>query len=74
MELFLPTLEQMGFLFIFIAIGFILVKVKVLPSTASGILARLENSIFIPALVLSTFAKNFTVEISLTTGWFWLQA
>lgn len=73
MELFLPTLEQMGFLFLFIAIGFILVKVKFLPSSASGVLAKLENSIFIPALVLSTFAKNFTVE-NISNDWVVLVA
>lgn len=63
----------MGFLFLFIAVGFILVKVKFLPSTASGILAKLENSIFIPALVLSTFTKNFTVE-NISKDWVVLVA
>ena len=73
MELFLATLSQMGFLFLFVAIGFILVKVKFLPSNASGILAKLENSIFIPALVLSTFIKDFTVQ-NLSSDWIILVA
>ena len=51
MELFLPTLTQMGFLLLFIIIGFLLVKVKFLPSSSTGVLAKLENSVFIPALV-----------------------
>lgn len=68
MELFLPTLTQMGFLLLFIIIGFLLVKVKFLPSSSTGVLAKLENSVFIPALVLSTFIKNFTVE-NLSKDW-----
>ena len=62
MELFLPTIEQMGFLLLFIAVGFVLVKIKFLSSNSMGVLSKLENSVFIPALILSTFIKNFTVE------------
>ena len=62
MSVFYPTLNQMGFLFSLIIIGFILAKCGAIPQTAAGILSKLENSLFIPALVLGTFMKNFTVE------------
>ena len=61
MDLFLPTLNQMVFLFAFILIGFLLAKFKIIPQSSAGILAKLENWIFIPALVLQTFMENFTV-------------
>lgn len=43
-------------------LGFILTKKGLLTQTAAGILSRLENYIFIPALVLKTFTENFTME------------
>ena len=52
----------MAFLFSLIVIGFILTKSKIVNSDAAGILAKLENNLFIPALVLNTFVQNFTVE------------
>ena len=62
MELFQATLGQMGFLFLLIALGFIVVKCKVLDSDSAQVLSKLENTIFVPALVLNTFIDNFTVE------------
>lgn len=62
MNVFFPTLNQMGFLFTLIIAGFILAKSGAVPDSAAGILAKLENNLFIPALVLSTFLENFTVE------------
>ena len=68
MELFLSALEQMIFLFAFIAIGYAVTKLGAIPKTAAGILSKLENNIFIPALVMGTFIKNFTVD-TLQTAW-----
>ena len=68
MDLFIPTLNQMVFLFAFIVIGFLLGKFRIVPTTAAGILAKLENWIFIPALVMQTFIGNFTVS-KLGTTW-----
>lgn len=68
MESFLPTLYQMIFLFTFIILGYVLTKTKYLPSNAASILSKLENMIFIPALVLGTFIQHFTVQ-SLSTAW-----
>ncbi len=62
MDLFFPTLNQMVFLFAFILIGFLLAKFKVVPHGSAGILAKLENWLFIPALVMQTFIGNFTVS------------
>ncbi|MBE6601025.1 MAG: hypothetical protein E7637_00760 [Ruminococcaceae bacterium] len=68
MKLFTSTLEQMIFLFALILIGYLVVKLGVVPKNASGILAKMENNIFIPALVLGTFLKNFTVD-TLQSAW-----
>ena len=62
MDLFLPTLNQMVFLFSFILIGYLLAKFKIVPHGSAGILAKLENWLFIPALVMQTFIQNFTVS------------
>lgn len=58
----MSTLNQIIFLFGFIIIGYILAKIKVLPETSATVLSRLENNVFIPALVAGTFIENFTVE------------
>lgn len=60
--MFIPILTQMLILFGFIAIGFILSKTKVLPDNAATVLSRLENYVFVPALVMSTFIKNCTTD------------
>ncbi len=62
MSLFATTLNQIFFLFGFIVIGYILVKLKVLPESSAMVLSKLENTIFIPALVMATFIENFTIE------------
>ena len=55
-------------LFAFIAIGFLLVKFKVLPENSNVILSKLENFVFVPALVLGTFIKNCTTD-NISTLW-----
>lgn len=62
MSIFLSTLNQTAFLFSLIIIGYILVKIKMLPENAAAVLSKLENTVFIPALVMKTFMENFTVE------------
>ena len=68
MPLFWSSLGQMGFLFLLIIIGYIVVKVKVVPDSGSTIISKLENNVFIPALVMSTFMQNFTVKTINTSG------
>ena len=62
MVVFLATLNQTAFLFLFIVAGFILSRCKLVADNAHSVLSKLENYIFIPALVLGTFIKNFTIE------------
>ena len=62
MSIFATSLNQIAFLFGFIVIGYILVKLKVLPENSAKVLSKLENTIFIPALVMGTFIENFTIE------------
>ena len=57
MELFEPIFNQMLFLFTFIVIGFIFSKWKFVPDNSAGVLSKLENLLFIPALVMGTFIK-----------------
>lgn len=68
MTLFLSTLNQTTFLFAFIAMGFLLSKTKQVPENSATVLSKLENTVFIPALVLGTFIENFTVE-AISTMW-----
>ena len=62
MSVFFATLNQTSFLFGLIIIGYILVKCKVLHENSASVLSKLENNVFIPALVMGTFIENFTVE------------
>ncbi len=68
MSVFLSTLNQTAFLFSFIVIGFLLAKFKLIPENSSTVIAKLENMIFVPALVMGTFINNFTPE-QLGTAW-----
>ncbi len=62
MAIFYSTLGQTIYLFLLILIGFALAKWKILPTETAKILAKLENWIFIPALMLKTFMDDFTVD------------
>lgn len=62
MTVFTATLSQTAFLFSFIVIGYILSRWKFVPDNAQAVLSKLENCVFIPALVLDTFINNFTVQ------------
>lgn len=62
MELLAPTLSRMFFLFAFLFLGFLLAKIRFLPDNAAGVLSKLENALFLPALVLGTFLTQCTPE------------
>ncbi len=68
MILFTSTLSQMAYLFLLILIGYLAARLGAVPPQAAGVLSRLENNIFIPALVLGTFVRHFTVA-RLTVAW-----
>lgn len=61
--MFAATLNQMIFLLVFLAAGYAMAKTGYLPSGAAKVLSRLENMIFLPALVLGNFITNFTVKV-----------
>ena len=62
MPVFLATLNQTAFLLLFIIVGYLLAKGKFVPEHAQTVLSKLENTVFIPALVLGTFMDNFTTQ------------
>ena len=68
MNIFLTTMSQIAFLFGFIVIGYVLMKNSAIPNNSSETLSKLENIIFIPALVMGTFIENFTIE-RLLSSW-----
>lgn len=62
MALFSSTLSQILFLFTLIIVGYILAKGRFVPDNSAAVLGKLENYVFIPALVMGTFIDNFTVD------------
>ena len=62
MNVLQATLGQMLVLFSLIAMGFIVAKLKIVPNNSDAVLSKLETVLFVPALVLGTFASNLTVE------------
>jgi predicted permease len=72
MDIFIPTLNQMGLLFFFIIIGYVLAKCKFIPENSASVLSKLENFVLIPASVLATFMRQFTVKNLGTSGTFFL--
>lgn len=68
MQIFTTSLGQMISLFSLIALGYILVKADVVDKQAAKVLSKLENNLFIPALILETFLVNFTVS-NLSSAW-----
>lgn len=62
MEPFLATITPMLTLFICIAVGFALTKLKILPESASKVMAKMETWIFCPALGFMTMARCCTID------------
>lgn len=62
MEILMTTMNQMFVLFLLIFVGYILAKVKAVPENSATVLSKLENNLFVPALVLGTFVGNFTFK------------
>ena len=58
----------MGVLGLYMVIGFVIGKIGIVDKSATRILSKLENNIFLPALVMYTFIQNFTVT-TLSTSW-----
>ncbi|MDC7287602.1 AEC family transporter [Blautia schinkii] len=62
MRFFATTLNQMMLLFIFIIIGFMLNRSGIIANGADIVISRLENFVFVPALVINSFQTRCTVE------------
>ena len=55
----------------FILIGYVISRLGAVPASGASVLSKMENNVFIPALVLSTFWKGFTPE-SFGSAWTFL--
>lgn len=63
MEMFSPIFNQMLSLFTLIIIGFILSKWKFVPDDSAKVLSKIENTLFVPALILFTFINKCNVSV-----------
>lgn len=61
-KIFSFTFSSMLVIFTYIVIGYILNKKKIVPENTSRILSRLENYVFLPALVINTFSSRCTPD------------
>ena len=52
------TLQQMVILFLFMAVGYVMMKKKMLPDNAAAVLSKLLVTAFLPCMVFKTFATN----------------
>ncbi len=68
MVTFLATLTPMLTLFFCIAVGFVLLKAKILPESASKTMAKMETWVFCPALSFTTMLRYCTVSSLSTHG------
>lgn len=62
MDVFSTAINQLGILFIFIIIGFIMKKSNIFSDNTSSVLSKLENYLFMPAVIINTFLKKCTIE------------
>lgn len=62
MQIFFTTFNQMLILFLFIITGYILINTNRFSKNLAAMLARLENYVFIPSLILNTFIDKCTIN------------
>ena len=60
MHTFYSALNTTLLLATFLLIGYILKKKELLPASSDTVLSRLENMVFVPAVVIGTFMARFT--------------
>ena len=68
MSTFFTTLSQISFLFLIIGAGFTVMKLCKLPDVATNVVSKLVTTLFMPALILTNFMENFTVE-RISSAW-----
>ncbi len=61
-DVFKNLLNPLLYMFLFIAAGFVLRRMKVLPDNAAAVLSRLESDFIIPGIILNSFIRHCTVE------------
>lgn len=61
-EVFLSTLQKVGMLLIFIAVGYLLRQRKLLPENSSKVLSKLSTMIFCPAYNIKNISQNVTMD------------
>lgn len=71
MNIFSSVIFQISVLFSFIIIGFILCRLNFLPRETGKVFSRIENGIFMPAVVINTFWTNCTVK-NITEKWIFI--
>lgn len=62
MNIFSSVIFQIAVMFSYILVGFILCRGNFIPKESGTVFSRLENKIFMPAVVINTFMANCTVE------------
>lgn len=62
MDVFFLTLNQLLKMFLFIVIGYLLRRARILPETSYLTMSRLETYFFVPALTLYNWMANCTVK------------
>ncbi len=62
LEVFKGLMNPLLYIFLFLAIGFALRRLKLLPDNAAAVLSRLESDFIIPGMVLNSFIHHCTVE------------
>lgn len=62
MAVFISTLNQMVFMFLFMLLGYLLKNKNLLPDDAGSAISKLENLVFMPCLVLNTFIGRCTIR------------
>ena len=60
-DVFRNLLNPLLYMFLFIAAGFTLRRMKVLPDNAAAVLSRLESDFIIPGIILNSFIRHCTV-------------
>ena len=68
MTIFTQTLSQTLLLLSFVAAGYILAKTKTVQQDSAVVLSKLENWLFMPALVMGTFVEKFTIQ-NISSTW-----
>ena len=68
MTLFLSSFNQMCVLGFYIVIGLVIAKFGIVDKHSTTLLSKLENNVFLPALVLYTFMCNFNAA-ALSQSW-----